>query len=115
MARNIALKANLAHPLVIQNRTQHRAEDFAASLPNPAAVQVAATVDEAVATAGIVFTSLGNDASVRDMYGTILKACGGSLAGKLFVETSTILPQTTNEVSELVIAAGGEFVAAPGT
>jgi 3-hydroxyisobutyrate dehydrogenase-like beta-hydroxyacid dehydrogenase len=115
MARNIALKAGLTHPLVIQNRTQQRAKDFAASLPNPAAVQVVATIDEAAKAADIVFTSLGEDADVQSLYESILKALGGSLAGKLFVETSTILPETTNAVAQQVTAAGGEFVAAPGT
>lgn len=111
MARNIALKANLVHPLVIQNRTHQRAQEFAAALPNSAAVQVVTTVAEAVNSADIVFTSLGDDASVLSLYETVVKA--GSLAGKLFVETSTILPESTNAVAKLITDAGGQFVAAP--
>ena len=114
MARNIAQKANLARPLIIQNRTAQRSKDFAASLSNPSLVAVVETIAEAVTPADIIFTSLGDDVSVRDMYTEILSVPGG-VAGKLFVESSTILPETTNELSERAFNAGAEFVAMPGT
>lgn len=113
MARNIAQKANLALPLIIQNRTLQRCTDLAASLSNPASVKAVESVESAVQPAAIVFTSLGNDASVQAIYESILKTPGG-VAGKIFVETSTILPETTNEIAEKVIRAGAEFVALPG-
>ena len=114
MAGNIAAKAKLSSPLIIHNRTAKRAHDFATALESPSSVQVADTVEDAVSPADIVFTSLGDDASVRQMYETILKTPGG-VDGKLFVETSTIHPETTNEINELVKAAGAKFVACPGS
>ena len=123
MARNIAQKGRLAHPLTVYNRTAQRAHDFAASAAaaNAAAapssaIHVAETIADAVAPADIVFTSLGDDASVRSTFDTILgsSAPPGGVRGKLFVETSTILPATTNEVAARVLAAGAEFIACPG-
>jgi 3-hydroxyisobutyrate dehydrogenase-like beta-hydroxyacid dehydrogenase len=113
MARNIAQKANLLHPLIIQNRTVQRAHDLAASLDKPGSVRVVESVQDAVQPADAVFTSLGDDKSVQAIYEDILKTPGG-VNGKLFVETSTVLPETTNAVCEMVLAAGGEFVASPG-
>jgi 3-hydroxyisobutyrate dehydrogenase-like beta-hydroxyacid dehydrogenase len=112
MARNICAKANLTHPLLIFNRTVSRAQEFAAAFANPSSVQVAENVVAAVKPADIVFTSLGDDASVVAIYDEILAA--GPVTGKLFIETSTILPETTNEIAEKVLAAGAEFVASPG-
>ncbi|KAF8243325.1 NAD(P)-binding protein [Wilcoxina mikolae CBS 423.85] len=112
MARNISQKANLSKPLIIQNRTTQRAHDLAASLDNPSSVQVVESVQDAVGPADVVFTSLGDDASVKDIYESMLKTPGG-VNGKLFVETSTVLPETTNEICEKVLAAGAEFVASP--
>jgi len=113
MARNIAQKANLLHPLIIQNRTVQRAHELAASLDKPGSVRVVESVQDAVQPADAVFTSLGDDKSVQAIYEDILKTPGG-VNGKLFVETSTVLPETTNAVCEMVLAAGGEFVASPG-
>ena len=117
MARNIAQKGCLAHPLTVYNRTAQRAHGFAAAAGAPtSAIQVAETVADAVARADIVFTSLGDDASVRDTFDTILGSSSspGGVRGKLFVETSTILPATTNEIAARVLAAGAEFIACPG-
>ncbi|KAI5786000.1 NAD binding domain of 6-phosphogluconate dehydrogenase-domain-containing protein [Pyronema domesticum] len=111
MARNICAKANLTHPLLIFNRTVSRAQEFAASFENPSSVQVAENVVAAVKPADIVFTSLGDDASVVAIYDEILAA--GPVTGKLFIETSTILPEITNEIAEKVLAAGAEFIASP--
>lgn len=36
------------------------------------------------------------------------------MKGKVFVETSTILPETADQVAEIVEKAGAEFVTCPG-
>ncbi|KAI5813887.1 NAD binding domain of 6-phosphogluconate dehydrogenase-domain-containing protein [Pyronema omphalodes] len=112
MARNIVTKANLQHPMIIFNRTISRATDFASSLEKPSSVQVVESVSAAVKPADIIFTSLGDDASVVSIYDEILTT-SGPVKGKLFIETSTILPETTNSIAEKVLAAGAEFVASP--
>src|SRR4051794_6833619 len=113
MAHNIAAKTNLAHPLILHNRTQSRTESFAASLPNPERVKVASSIEDAVKPADIVFTSLPDDASVWQIYKSIVEACGGSLKGNLLAESSTILPERTEEIAKFVGGGGGEFIPAP--
>ena len=81
--------------LFAHNCAAKRAHDFAAALENPLSVLVADTVEDAVSAADIVFTSLGDDASVRQMYEAILKTPGG-VDGNLFVETSTIHPEASS-------------------
>lgn len=69
---------------------------------------------EAIAQyADIIFTSLGNDESVVGVYGQMLSAHGAEFEGKLFVETSTILPATTEKIAAMVREKGGAFVAGP--
>jgi 3-hydroxyisobutyrate dehydrogenase-like beta-hydroxyacid dehydrogenase len=113
MARNIAVKAKLDKPLIVYNRTAKRSEEFRSSLEDPSLLEIADTVENAVQNADIVFTSLGDDASVVSIIERALQVVGG-VKGKLFVDTSTILPKTTNEIAKMVNDAGADFVAAPG-
>ncbi|KAI5810636.1 hypothetical protein BZA77DRAFT_233503, partial [Pyronema omphalodes] len=68
MARNSVTRANLQHPMIIFNRTISPASNFASSLEKTSSVQVVKCVSEAAKTADIVFTSLGDDASVVSIY-----------------------------------------------
>ncbi|KAK7522190.1 uncharacterized protein IWZ02DRAFT_487177 [Phyllosticta citriasiana] len=109
MCRNLSAKGNLEKPLVIYNRTKKRADDLAAQLA-PAKSTVAGSVQEAVKSADIVFTCLGDDKAVNE---TIDAALQEDVKGKLFVECSTIHPETTNALAERILAKGAEFVASP--
>jgi len=112
MARNISQKVGLTTPLTVYNRTTQRSHDFAASLSDPSRVKVVESVEEAVSSGDIIFTSLGDDASVRGVYDAALKFPSG-IRDKLFVETSTVLPETTNELAQKTAEAGAGFVACP--
>lgn len=112
MVKNIVSKANLDKPLIIHNRTGKRSQDFKASLGNPDSVQVVESIEEAVKVADIIFTSLGDDKSVNSVLDTALQVPGG-VTGKLFVDTSTILPETSDAAAQKVRDGGAEFVAAP--
>ena len=68
------------------------------------------SVAEAVSRADIIFVCLGVDASVRE---TIESAVQGDVKGKLFVDCSTIHPDTTSMISKVVEAQGAHFVACP--
>lgn len=113
MARNIIAKANLEKPLIIYNRTIKRCQDLQDSLDDPTLLRVAESIEEAIGAADIIFTSLSSDASVNLIIGSALQTPGG-VKGKLFVETSTILPETSDDVAQRVRDAGAEFIAAPG-
>ena len=48
-----------------------------------------------------------------DMYDKLLAGCNGKVEGKLFVETSTVLPETAEKLARKVQEAGGMYVAMP--
>ena len=117
MARNIAYRGPLrGKALIVFNRDRQRFFDLQSSLPPEAKnnITLGASAEKAAEAATITFTSLGNDQSVVDIYDQILSGNGNDVTGKIFVETTTILPETTELVAQKVTQAGGEFVAMPG-
>lgn len=109
MCKNLVAKGDLKFPLIIYNRTQKRSHDLQASLP-PGKTVVASTVEEAVSKANIIFTCVGDDAAINETIDTALK---GDVNGKLFVDCSTIHPETSEGLAKRLSAAGAEFVAGP--
>ncbi|KKY17839.1 putative 6-phosphogluconate dehydrogenase [Phaeomoniella chlamydospora] len=87
--------------------TMAKAEDHASAIGNAKAVT---DVSEAVASADIIFMCLGVDAAVQS---TIESAVKSDVKGKLFVDCSTIHPDTTTMISKVIEAQGGHFVACP--
>ena len=110
MCKNLVEKGALDKPLIIFNRTQKRATDLNATLPSSKSV-VASSLEEAVSKGDIVFTCLGDDAAIKDTIATALK---GDVKGKLFVDCSTVHPDTTNMLAKSIHAQGAEMVACPG-
>ena len=110
MCKNLVEKGNLSEPLIIFNRTQQRATDLQSKLPSGKST-VAPTLDEAVANSDIIFTCLGDDAAIQDTIATAIK---GDVKGKLFVDCSTVHPDTTNMLAKSIGAQGAHFVACPG-
>lgn len=109
MCKNLVEKGHLDKPLIIFNRTQQRAHDLSSKLPNEKST-VVGTLEEAVSKADIVFTCLGDDAAVTD---TMTAALKGDVKGKLFVDCSTIHPDTTNRLAQSIQGQGAEMVACP--
>jgi len=87
-------------PVTVWNRTAGQAGD----LPE------AATPAALVATADIILTSLTDDAAVEAVYAELLAR---PVAGRLFVEMSTIRPETVRAIAAQVEAAGGRLIDAP--
>jgi len=110
MCKNLVEKGNLHKPLIIFNRTHKRATDLNAKLP-PGKSTVASSLEEAVAKADIVFTCLGDDAAIIDTFTTATK---GDVKSKLFVDCSTVHPNTTNMLAKTIQEQGAEMVACPG-
>ena len=110
MCKNLVEKGNLRTHLIIFNRTQKRAADLQAKLPSGKST-VASNLEEVVEKSDIIFTCLGDDAAIID---TIANAVKTNVKGKLFVDCSTVHPDTTNMLTKTIEAQGAAFVACPG-
>jgi len=106
MARTLA---GAGFAVTVWNRDRAKAEAVAAS----SGASIAETPAHAAAGAGVVLTSLADDAAVRAVY---LEA-GGIVEGvgprNVVLETSTIDPETVREVGAAVDATGSGFIDAP--
>ena len=110
MCKNLVEKGDLDKPLIIFNRTTKRAKDLQEKLPSGRST-VVTSIEEAVSNSDIIFTCLGDDPAVKDTVATAVK---GNVKGKLFVDCSTIHPDTTSELAKSIEAQGAHFVACPG-
>ena len=110
MCKNIVEKGNLDKPLILFNRTIKRANELKEKLPSGNST-VVSSIEEAVLNSDIIFICLGGDLAVKD---TLAIAVKGDVKGKLFVDCSTIHPDTTNELAKSIEAQGAHFVACPG-
>lgn len=111
MCKNLVTRGDLDKPLIIFNRTTKRAEDLSNSLP-PGKSVVSASIDEAVSKSDIIFTCVGDDAAVNEAIDTALRS---SAKGKLFVDCSTVHPDTTEGLAKKITAAGAEFGTSPSS
>ncbi|KAI2619980.1 6-phosphogluconate dehydrogenase 2 [Hypoxylon sp. NC1633] len=109
MVKNLVEKGNLDEPVILYNRTRARSEDLAAKLP-AGKTEIVDSLEEGIEKADIIFTIVANDAVVTSIFDTLLK---GDVTGKLFVESSTISPETAERVAKRVTDKGAEFIASP--
>ncbi|KAK4502016.1 hypothetical protein PRZ48_007827 [Zasmidium cellare] len=109
MARNLINKGNLGSPLVLYNRTISRADALCNEVGHTKATVVASIV-EAVERADLIFTSLSNDDALKDAMEQALQI---DVAGKKFVDCSTVHPDVANNVAARVANNGADFVAMP--
>ena len=109
MCKNLVEKGDLDKPLIIFNRTQERALDLNSKLPSGKSI-VASSLSEAVSRADVVFTCLGDDAAITQ---TITSAVEVNVKGKLFVDCSTVHPDTTTMLAKTIESQGAEMVACP--
>ncbi|KAK3379903.1 NAD binding domain of 6-phosphogluconate dehydrogenase-domain-containing protein [Lasiosphaeria ovina] len=111
MCKNIVEKANLDQPLLIYNRTRQRSVELSEKL-GADKTAVVDSVAEGVAQADVIITCVANDKAMEATVDEIIKQ-GGDIAGKLFVDCSTIHPDTTERVGKALTDKGAEFVAGP--
>ncbi|KAL9616136.1 MAG: hypothetical protein Q9160_008965 [Pyrenula sp. 1 TL-2023] len=109
MTANLVRHGNLEKPLCLFNRTKSRAESHSRNIGRS---YVASSINEAVLEADIVWSCLQDDEAVQTTFEEILAT---DIQGKLFVDSSSITPEKTNQIAGKVVGAGGEFVAMPGT
>lgn len=109
MVKNLVSKGNLSSPLILYNRTKSRTTALATTLPH--STKIASSIPEAVGPSSIIFTCLGDDAAVSETLDQALES--SDVAGKLFVECSTVHPDTTRKYAALLEERGASFVACP--
>lgn len=110
MVKNLVEKGEYTAPLLVYNRTKSRTEQLVSQLPDGKA-KVITSIEEAVKGADIILLCLSNDAAVEETINAALKAPESK--GKLFVDCSTVHPDTTNKLAKTINGAGAEFVACP--
>ena len=108
MCKNIVEKGDLDKPLIIFNRNRKRADDLSQKLTGKSTI--ASTIEEAVSKSDIIFTCVSDDAAVNETIDSALKS---NVKGKLFVDCSTVHPDTTEALAKKVTGSGAEFVACP--
>jgi 3-hydroxyisobutyrate dehydrogenase-like beta-hydroxyacid dehydrogenase len=104
------MAANLraaGHDVVVWNRTRARAEE----LGHP----IAATPAEAAANAEVVITMVVDGPQVEEVLFGPDGAAAGATEGMLFVDMSTISPQTARSVADRLTERGLRFLDAPVT
>ncbi|KAH8656874.1 6-phosphogluconate dehydrogenase [Ilyonectria robusta] len=95
-----------APALLYTNRTLSRGD----ALKENGAVPIE-TVEELASKSDIIFSCVSNDQVLQDTARGIIAS--GSLKGKVYVDCSTVHPDTSKAVANQIAEAGGEFVAAP--
>lgn len=111
MCKNLVEKGNLSSPLLLYNRSTQRAVDLSDKLPH-GKTEVVESLAGGVSKAQVIFTCVANDEAIKETFATIFKA-DTDVKGKLFIDCSTIHPDTTEATAKDVTARGGEFVAVP--
>lgn len=99
---------NAGFAVTVWNRTPEKAQSL---------LEQGATMAESLAalsaSCDIVLTILTDDAAVQDVYNTSSGLLSGTVAGKLFVEMSTIRPDTIRTIAELAAMRGAGLLDSP--
>lgn len=93
------------HQLTVWNRNADKAAPLKAR-----GATVAATPAALVDNSEFVISMLSNDAAVEGLFDEFLKT---NVAGKLFIEMSTLRPETMRAQAARIEAKGGRFIDAP--
>ena len=96
------------HTLSVWNRSPEKARPLEA-----AGAALARSPEELAAKVGIVITILTDAAAIGTVYDGPSGLLSGNVAGKLFIEMSTVRPQTEIDLAGRVRAKGAGFVECP--
>ncbi|KAI0195553.1 hypothetical protein EV127DRAFT_450913 [Xylaria flabelliformis] len=109
MAKNVHqyLQSQSGKPLSFYNRTASRGDSL-----QKLGGERCASVAELAARSDVIFISASDDVAVQSIIGQIISS-GSELAGKTIVDTTTIHPNTTKEISQKLQACGARFAAMP--
>jgi 3-hydroxyisobutyrate dehydrogenase len=98
----------VGHQLTVWNRSPDKAKALA-----DAGAKVAATPAGLARAAEVVITILTDAAAIDAVYGGPSGLLGGDVNGKLFIEMSTVQPETEIALAAKVKAKGAAFVECP--
>jgi 3-hydroxyisobutyrate dehydrogenase len=98
----------LGHELTVWNRTIEKAQALAA-----AGAKVAATPFQAASFSETVITILTDAAAIDTAYHAKDGLLSGNVAGKLFIEMSTVRPDTERELSARIREKGAAMIECP--
>lgn len=96
------------HDLHVWNRTPEKCAPLVGR-----GARVAVTRADLVRSSDVVITMLGDDASVLEVYVGDDGLLRGEVAGKLFIDMSTVQPVTSRKLAEYSTAAKVDFVESP--
>lgn len=114
MTKNIVEKGSLSSPLIMYNRTFSKASAHAEALGGASKAKAVKTVTEAVRPSDIIFICVGDDIALLEIMGPALSESDGiDVTGKLFVDMSTVHPDTSRKMHRLLTARGARFVSCP--
>lgn len=107
MCRRLVEKTNLSETLLVFNRTSSKAEDLSSKICHST---VAGSINDVVSRSDIIFYCLSDDDAVSEVVDKMLET---HVESKLFVDCSTIHPDTTKFENDRLTRAGARFVAMP--
>jgi 3-hydroxyisobutyrate dehydrogenase len=96
------------HTVTVWNRTPDKTQAARA-----AGAQVAATATELAAGADTILTILTDAAAIDSVYRGTSGLLAGDVQGKLFIDMSTVRPETARALSASVAGRGGHMVECP--
>ncbi|RAL17663.1 NAD(P)-dependent oxidoreductase [Aspergillus homomorphus CBS 101889] len=113
MSRNIVHKGPQTSPVTLYNRTAARAQAFANTLPANKATATD-SLASAVQSASIIFICIGDDPAIDAIISTLTSPeTNLDLTDKIFVDCSTVHPDTSRRTSTTLSARGASFIACP--
>ena len=98
----------LDHEVTVWNRTAHKAQALAA-----AGAKAASTPAELAGRAEFIISILSNAEAVEQAYHGAQGLLSGDVRGKLFIEMSTVRPQTERVLAETVRSKGAALIECP--
>lgn len=99
---------NSGHQVTIWNRTPNKCKEFLEAGASPAK-----TPGDVVSAADIVFSCVSDPKASKEVVFGSFGILGEMDANKGYVEMSSIDPETSNDISEAIIARGGRYLEAP--
>ena len=96
------------HEVIVWNRSADKAKPLA-----DAGAKVATSPAELATHADTIVTILTDAAAIDAVYGGTSGLLSGNVSGKLFIEMSTVRPDTENALAAKVRAKGAAFVECP--
>jgi 3-hydroxyisobutyrate dehydrogenase-like beta-hydroxyacid dehydrogenase len=92
------------------NRTRSAGEELAAQVEN---IEAVSSLADAVNNSDIICVCLSDDAAVKEVFSEIVSKASAAVSGKLFVDLSTIHPDTASAEAERLHKLGAEYLGSP--